>query len=286
MSLTEKIEELKNATAEQTLASQALAQEVANKMSGIDNKVAKATTVVRNTIRGYNAENYFIDSVNGSNDNSGESPNESWNDLAPLADLLVYGKSYNIHLAAGQRVKMPRTLRVDNAVILFQSDYDQQATLVMETLNYLGTHDGTVSFIGNNLVLKLFGVTLETATLKPESTTRSTSYRSAAVSREHSAGNFNIELYRGGIDIKDFPLIRSAMQNSGFVCLNLGATSQIKISEGGESKLAYTNDHLGLSNGSVSSIDNAHGTNTWNAILSGVGGNSNVVADFDFEAQV
>lgn len=43
MSIIEKIEELKNSSVEQTLASQALAQEVAEKMADIDTKVAEAS---------------------------------------------------------------------------------------------------------------------------------------------------------------------------------------------------------------------------------------------------
>lgn len=267
-------------------AAEALTQTVEQQTSKINQAVAAATTVVRSTIRDYNHESYYIDTELGDNSNSGKSSNDRWKDLGPLKDILVYGKSYNIYIRGGQRVLMPHTLRADNVVYLFKSEYDNPARIVMQAIDYDGVKDGTVSFAGHNQVVKLYGVILETATLAPESTGRSTSYESAAFSRVHGAANLNIELYRGGIDIKDFPLIRTAHQNAGMVNLNLGATSNITISEGGESHLAYTNDHLGLSNGTVSSIDNKHGANTWNAIISGVGGNSNVIADFDFEGQV
>jgi len=281
-----ELAKLQASSAEQVEASRNLVDEVSKKTKEIDDKVNQATTVVRDTIKSYNSESYYIDTELGDNSNSGKSSNDRWKDLGPLKDKLVYGKAYNIYIRGGQEVAMPHTLRADNVVYLFKSEYDNPAKIIMQTIDYVGVKDGTVSFAGHNQVVKLYGVILETATLPPESTGRSTSYESAAFSRVHGAANLNIELYRGGIDIKDFPLIRTAHQNAGMVNLNLGATSKITISEGGESHLAYTNDHLGLSNGTVSSIDNAHGANTWNAILSGVGGNSNVLADFDFEAQV
>ena len=267
-------------------AAEALTQTVEQQTSKINQAAAAATKVVRETIRGYNVESFFVDAENGDNSNSGKSGNQAWKDLSPLSDLIVFGKTYDIYLRSGQRVIMPKNIKADNVIITIKGDYVAPATLAMAAIDYNGTKDGTVCFDGHNQVLKLYGTILETATLPPESTGKSSSYAGSAFQRVHGWGNLSVEIYRGGIDIKDFPLIKTAKQNSGFISLNLGASSFIRISEGGESKLAYSNDHFGLSNGSLSFIDNAHGSNTWNTILSGVGGNSNVLADFDFEGQV
>ncbi|WDE69797.1 hypothetical protein VPHZ6_orf00014 [Vibrio phage VPHZ6] len=286
MSLESEVQELTKSSNEQTAASQELAQEVAGKMAQIDQKVNEATTVVRNTIRDFNAEQFFVNSETGNNDNDGKTISRPWRDLSPLKSLIVYGKTYKISVPSGQTIDMPVSLVGDNVSYHFQGDYNNPGKIRMMAIDYQGTGDGTVFFGGINNALRLYGVKLETATRPPESTGKSTTYNSSALDRNHGGGSFYLEMYQSGIIIKDFPFIRNARHNAGFVTVNLGYNSGIEISEGGELYFAITNDHLGLSNGISSSIDNKNGDNTWKAITYLVGGNSNVVADFDFDAQV
>ncbi|NOJ15797.1 hypothetical protein [Vibrio splendidus] len=280
-----ELQEVKKASQEQAAASQAIASEVSGKMSEIDEKVKEATTVVRNTIRDYNFEVFYVNSDTGNNNNDGLHSSRPWRDVSPLVNLIVYGKSYKIIISPGQVVEMPVSLDHSFGRIQFFSDYTTRATLKMKAINQNGIGDGTVEFKGDNLMLSFFGVNLETATQPENNTGKSTQYGSSALSRAHSGSNFNIELYCSKIIVKDFPLIRGGHQNAGFVALSLGYSGGIVIGEGNESHLTYSNDHFGLCNGSSSSIDNKNGANTWNAIMSGVGGNNNVIADFDFEAQ-
>lgn len=258
---------------------------VEGKMAEIDQKVDDATHVVRNTIRDYNFETFYVNTETGDNSNDGRHSSRAWRDVSPLANLMVYGKSYKISLGSGQVVEMPVSLYLSHGSIQFFSNYSNRATLKMKTIDYQGTGDGTVSFSGEGLTLTFFGVNLETATQPENNTGKSSGYNSSAISRPHGGSNLNIELYCGRIIVKDFPLIRSLTHNAGFVALNLGYSGGIVIGEGSEAHLTYSNDHFGLCNGTGGSIDNKNGPNTWNAIMHSVGGNNNVVADFDFEAQ-
>ncbi|NGZ17565.1 hypothetical protein G6Z94_09430 [Vibrio aestuarianus] len=276
---------LTQAAQEQTSASNTLAQEVSGKMAEIDQKVDAATTVVRDTIRDYNFEIFYVNSETGDNNNDGRHSSRAWRDVSPLVNLMVHGKSYKVNIGTGQVVEMPVSLHHSFGRIQFFSDYSNRATLKMKAINQNGIGDGTVDFNGENLLLSFFGVNLETATQPENNTGKSTQYGSSALSRPHSGSNFNIELYCAKIIVKDFPLIRTGHQNAGFVALSLGYSGGIVIGEGNETHLTYSNDHFGLCNGASSSIDNKNGANTWNAIMSGVGGNNNVIADFDFEAQ-
>ncbi|AZZ98003.1 hypothetical protein [Pseudoalteromonas sp. R3] len=72
MSLIEKIEELKNSTAEQTLASQALAQEVAGKQGQIDKKVQDAIDKLENQeVQSFKigSQHFGIAEISGSQEN-------------------------------------------------------------------------------------------------------------------------------------------------------------------------------------------------------------------------
>ncbi|HAS6087771.1 TPA: hypothetical protein I7120_22065 [Vibrio vulnificus] len=286
MSLESEVQELTKSSNEQTAASHELAQEVAGKMAQIDQKVNEATTVVRNTIRGYNHEKFYVNSETGDNTNDGKHGSRAWLDISPLKDLIVYGKAYQIVVPSGQTIDMPVSLVGENVSYHFQGDYNNPGKIRMMPIDYQGKGDGTVYFGGINNSLRLYGVKLETATQPADKTGKSTTYNASALDRNHGGGGFYLEMYQSGIIIKDFPFIRNSRQNAGFVTVNLGYNSGIVVGEGSEPYFAITNDHLGLSNGISSSIDNKNGDNTWKAITYLVGGNSNVVADFDFDAQV
>ncbi|NGZ18023.1 hypothetical protein G6Z94_11800 [Vibrio aestuarianus] len=283
--INNEVQQLKQVVSEAVQASQSQTAEVAGKMAQIDQKVNAATHVVRETFRDYNFEIFYVNSEVGNNDNDGRHSSRPWRDVSPLVNLMVYGKSYKVVMPAGQVIDMPVSLALSHGSIQFFGNYDNQATLKMKAIDYQGVGDGTVTFSGDGLKLAFYGVNLETATQPGNNTGKSTGYNSSAVSRSHGGNNLNIELYNGKIFVKDFPLIRTMTHNAGFVALNLGYSGGIVIGEGTESYLTYSNDHFGLCNGTGSSIDNRNGPNTWNAIMHGVGGNKNVMADFDFEAQ-
>ena len=267
-------------------ATESLTQTVEQQTSKINQAVTAATTVVRDTIRGYNFETYYIDPEAGNDENSGKQSYLPLKTFAALNNKLVSGKSYNINLPAGSRIEMDDNLMCSNVIYAFRSSYDNPATIEMVSVDYLGKNDGTVQFGGHNITLKLFGVILETAKLKPDSTNRSNGYRSSAIMNYDNAPYFTLEMIFGGIVINDFPFFRSNNGSAGFVALSLGHNSFIKL-KGSESYFASSNDHYGLSYGNSGSfIENDHGQNTWKGILHNAGGNSNVLADFDFDAQV
>ncbi len=100
--ITAQIEGLKTAAAEQTAASQALAQEVASKLGEIDKKVLEATAIVESLVSDKLNANFYVDQLGGddSNDGTTRAPFKS---LSEVNKRLIPGGVYTVTLLSDYR---------------------------------------------------------------------------------------------------------------------------------------------------------------------------------------
>ncbi|ABY90385.1 hypothetical protein HAPgp17 [Halomonas phage phiHAP-1] len=79
-----------------------LADIVAQKIAGIDQKVDEATQAVPDAIRNLSSATYYIDAENGDDNNSGLNGKNAFKTFAPLRDLIVSGSYTTVGLREGQ----------------------------------------------------------------------------------------------------------------------------------------------------------------------------------------
>jgi len=137
MSLIEKIEELKNSTAEQTLASQALAQEVAGKIGQINQKLSDAERQFLDFISGDFKRNVnaaksvavFVDPLSGDDNNSGLNSASSIKTSSRLKSLLDYEYDIvRIVIRKGTVFDLEHPLRAKDSIFIDSWDAKDAAT--------------------------------------------------------------------------------------------------------------------------------------------------------------